>query len=208
MKNNSNTYLNTHPKSHSNNNSNIGSNSHSIIYSKISKISHRFSLVFKCLLVLYPFLVMAPWFGIIDQNNYINAALILPVDVKIATLRWGIKLPALLLEFIPAFCVMLSLYYLIKLFQLYANNIIFSYQNVFLIRKIASVLFLEVLLIILVQPFLSLILTMDAPKGGHIISIGAGSPEITTLIIAGIAWLVSWIMEEGRKLEEETALTV
>lgn len=178
------------------------------LFNKISKISHRFSVLFKLLLGAYPFLVIAPWSGIIDQNNLISSSLRLPVDVKIATLRLGIKIPAILLEFVPAACVMLSLYYLIKLFQLYAQNIIFSNQNVLLIRKIASILFLEVLLGILIQPFLSLVLTMDAPKGGHMVAIGLGNSEISSLIIAGIALLVSWIMEEGRKLEEETALTV
>lgn len=102
----------------------------------------------------------------------------------------------------------MAFYYLIKLFQLYSKNIIFSTKNVFYIRKICFMLFLQVLAGLAVQPFISLILTMDAPPGGHIIGIGIGSDEVSNLIIAGIALLISWIMEEGRKLEEETILTV
>jgi hypothetical protein len=175
---------------------------------KISKISSRFVLLFKILIVLYPVFVTCSWFNLIEmQKDYFSFSR-LPVDVDISTLRFPIRLSAYLVNMIPVLFVMLGFYYLIQLFKLYARNIIFSFQNIFYIRKIALTLFLQVLAGILIQPFLSLILTFDAPKGGHTISIGAGSDEISSLIIAGIVLLISWIMEEGRRLEEESALTV
>lgn len=175
---------------------------------KIAKISQRFGWLFKVLIVLYPVFVTCSWFGIVDMQKDYFVFSRLPVDVDIHTLRFPIKFSAFLIDMIPVIFTMLGFYYLIQLFNLYANNIIFSFKNILYIRKIALNFFMQVLANILIQPFLSIILTFDAPKGGHIISIGAGSPEISTLIIAGIAFLVSWIMEEGRKLEEESSLTV
>jgi hypothetical protein len=109
---------------------------------------------------------------------------------------------------IPTVITMMTFYYLVKLFQLYANNIIFSDQNVSYLRKIGLLFFYQVIASIVIQPIISMILTFDAAKGGHIISLSFGGEDVSRLVIAGIAILISWIMEEGRKLEEETALTV
>ena len=85
---------------------------------------------------------------------------------------------------------------------------IFKLQNVMYTRKIGYTLLLQVLATLLIQPIVSLILTMDAPKGGHTIAIGLSGDEISNLVIGGIVVVISWIMEEGRKLQEETSLTI
>lgn len=160
------------------------------------------------MLILYPLVVIAVWLGgISPPKGYFTTAR-LPIDIELDSIRFALRGAACLVDMIPTACVMMSFYYLVKLFQLYAKNIVFSYENVKYIRKIGIMLFLQVVATMLIQPVLSLILTLDAAKGGHVIALGLGSDEITNLVIAGIVILISWVMEEGRKLEEEQTLTV
>jgi hypothetical protein len=104
--------------------------------------------------------------------------------------------------------VVCGFYYLMRLFQLYAKSIIFSYQNVLFIRKAGYMLLLQVMATMCVQPLLTIILTLNAGKGEHIITIGFSGDELSTLVVGGIVVLISWIMEEGRKLGDELGLIV
>lgn len=176
--------------------------------SKIEEMSYRFSLLFKALIVLYPILVAIVWLGGIipfASSSFITTRF---PDIELSSVRFGLRFYACLIDMIPTAIDMLSFYYLAKLFQLYSRRIIFSYQNVRYIRKIGFTLLWSVFAYLLVQPILSIILTWDAPQGGHMVTLGFGSDDLSNLIIGGVVVLISWIMEEGRKLEEETALTV
>lgn len=177
---------------------------------RLSKISRRFNWVFKGLLIIYPILVMATWLSGIQIPVQDFSFARLPVDVDIQSLRFGIRFWACVVEMIPTFVVMMGFYYLIKLFDLFSQNIIFDLKNVILIKKIGYTYLGQVIASLLTQPILSLVLTMDALPGtkGHVIAVGIGCDEVSNLIIGGIVVLISWIMEEGRKLEEEKALTI
>lgn len=175
---------------------------------KINKTSQAFSLLFRCLFVLYPVFIIAYWLGGLSLPEGYFAMSRIPIDIALNTIRLDLRLYACLVYMIPTAIVMLSFHYLSKLFHLYARNIIFSYENVDYIRKLGMTLLLETLAFILVQPILTIILTWDAPKGQHIMAIGFSGDDLSYLVIAGIVLLISWVMEEGRKLEEDRALTV
>ncbi len=176
---------------------------------KIKKITGFLILSFKLLMVVFPILVIAYWFGFINmpKENYISMFRI-PVDVDLHSLRFQLKLVACLVDLIPTSIVVMGFHYLIKLFELYSKTIFFTAANVLYIRKIGFNLLWQFAASILIQPFLSIILTFDAPKGGHMISIAMGNPEVTVLLTGIIVILISWVMEEGCKLEEEKSLTV
>lgn len=176
---------------------------------KIAIIAYRFNIVFKILLVAYPIFVTATWFGIIPFPKNLFSFSLLPIEVDLETLRPTLRFYAFFVQALPMTIVMISFYYLIKLFQLYSKKIVFSHENIILIRKIGLMVMLEVLIdVFLVQPILSLILTFDAPTGGHLIAISFGNHQLSSLITAGIIMLISWIMDEARRLEEESSLTV
>ena len=52
------------------------------------------------------------------------------------------------------------------------------------------------------------ILTMNNEPGHHIVKFGIGSENINTVIAALFIILVSWIMSEGQRLNDEQCLTV
>lgn len=160
-------------------------------------------------LIVFPILVVWFWIGKLPvPNGYFSVTSRLPVDVDLNTLRLQLRLYACLVDMIPAVISMMSFYYLSKLFSLYAQNIIFSLENVLCIRKLGFFLLYQVAANILIQPIMSIILTFDAKEGEHLIGIGIGGDEFSSLIIGGAVIVASWIMEEARKLEEERALVI
>lgn len=177
--------------------------------SKINIISQRFQLLFKAFLFLYPIMVIGTcmgWFSMFPIE-YV-ASIRLPVDVDLPSLRLTVRILSCLILMIPTVIVMFGFYYLIQLFKLYAKNTIFDLNNVTLIKKIGITFIVQAIANIIIQPVLSIVLTMDAPPGGHVIAIGVGSHEVSNFVIGFIVVLISWIMEEGRKLEEEKQLTI
>lgn len=177
--------------------------------SKINIVSKRFQWLFKAFIFLYPIAVIGAcmgWFSSMPIEYVMSIQL--PVDVDLPSQRLTIRILSCIVLMVPTIIVMVGFYYLIQLFKLYARNTIFGLNNVILIKKIGITFLAQAFAIILIQPILSIILTMDAPPGGHMIAIGVGSHEISNFVIGFIVVLISWIMEEGRKLEEEKNLTI
>jgi len=177
--------------------------------SKINKVSLVFNFLFKALIILYPAIIISMWFGLLSIPPGYFSFSNLPILVDFNLLLPSIRLEACAVQMMSAIIVMLEFYYLCKLFKLYANNIIFSLQNMILIRKIGYTLVAQVLVsVIAVQPLLSFTLTKNAIPGQGFIQTGVGGDEISNLLIGCIVILISWIMAEGRKLADEQALTI
>jgi len=96
-----------------------------------------------------------------------------------------------------------------RLFGLYRLKIIFSGDNVRCYRMLgllmigASGFFMP-----LGEGITTMALTLGNPPGQRVFSIGFGSPGIEMILVGFIIIVISWIMEEGRKIEEDRTLTV
>jgi hypothetical protein len=53
------------------------------------------------------------------------------------------------------------------------------------------------------DPLMSVAITVHNPLGRHMLSIGLESPDVTALLVGAILAVITWVMEEGRKLQEE-----
>lgn len=176
--------------------------------SNISKLSIKLALLFKVLMILYPTMVILMWSGMLNIPFGYTAFSRLPIQVDFDALDAGIKISACLVQMIPALVLTLGFYYLVQLFNLYSKNIIFARENIKLIRKIGYTLILQAIAYIISQPLLSLILTIDAPPGQHALVLSFGSYEITNLCVGTVVILISIIMGEGHKLEEDKSFTI
>lgn len=174
----------------------------------ISKLSHKLVFLFKFLMILYPTMVVLMWCGIINIPFGYTAFSRLPIPVDFHTLAVNLRIEACMIQMIPTLLFTLSFYYLVQLFNLYEKNIIFGLKNTMLIRKIGYTLIAQAIAYFISQPLLSVILTRDAPTGKHLLVLSLGSYEVSNLIIGGVVVLISIIMAEGHKLEEEKALTI
>lgn len=119
-----------------------------------------------------------------------------------------IKILGFLAALIPVGLKMAAFWYLIRLFGLYERGEIFTRANVGCIRRIGWVLLIGQIVAPLDRALTGVILTLNNPPGARMLRLGLDGNDVSTAVIAGVIILASWIMDLGRELQEENALTV
>lgn len=180
---------------------------------RIQKASHRFRLLFQVIFYLAPVMVALFWL------NFNTIYALLPT-ISISTnqpdlmhaLTKGLLLNtrffAFIVSLLPTAVFMLGVYYLIQLFCLYERGKLFTLHNAMYIRKLGMLFFAWVLIGFPYEALLSLVVSLNNGPGKHVIAISFGNPDITAIITGALVLLLSWIMQEGYKLQEEHAYTV
>ena len=141
---------------------------------------------------------------------------VLPQDMtaSVAELAVSPRLPAwvralcFLAALVPATAFMVTLLRLRCLFALYKEGCIFSLANVVCFRRLSKALLWWAVATILHTPLFGLAVTAANPPGKHILKLGLGTNELELFFVAAIAVVISRVMEEARRLDEEQALTV
>jgi hypothetical protein len=104
---------------------------------------------------------------------------------------------------------MLALYWVSKVFHLFEQLQFFTQKSVRTLRNIGLVLFINSIIhATIYSGLMSLVLTISNPPGHRHIMISFGTDELTLIVISTILLLLSWIMKEGSKLQEEHEATV
>jgi hypothetical protein len=75
-------------------------------------------------------------------------------------------------------------------------------------RRLGYILIAEAIANPIHGALLSIALTLHNLPGQRMLSIGLSSRDLTGAIMGGIVLVISWVMDEGRKLEEEQTLTI
>jgi hypothetical protein len=113
-----------------------------------------------------------------------------------------------LVTMMPTAVAICGAFYLMRLFRLYAQGNIFRPSNVECFKKLSRVLIWWFVVGIVHRSLLSVALTLHNPPGHRIFSLGIGSPDLTALLLGGILAVIAWVMEEGRKLQEDQDFTI
>ena len=108
----------------------------------------------------------------------------------------------------PTGVAMFGAYYLIQLFRLYEQGQIFRDSNVRCFKNLSRVLIWWFAVGIVHKSLLSIALTLHNPPGQRMITLELGSPDLTALLLGAILAVIAWVMEEGRKLQEDQDFTV
>ncbi len=108
----------------------------------------------------------------------------------------------------PTGVAMLGAYHLMRLFRLYEQGDIFRASNVRCFRNLARVLVGWFIVGVLHRSLLSMALTLHHPAGQRYITLELGSPDLTALFVGSVLAIIAWVMDEGRKLQEEQDYTV
>lgn len=181
---------------------------------KIQRTSFFFKLLFQMLLVALPLFLILAWIksagtfeilaGVINLN-YIPT----PYSGNILhPLSQHEKYLALTASCLPLAVQLFTLFSLVQLFKLFEQGIFFSIQNVRYIRNIGYALITTQVINPLYQGLMGLILTWRNPPGERFFSITLDHTNIGILIVAFMVILISWIMLEGCKINEEQQLTI
>jgi len=108
----------------------------------------------------------------------------------------------------PTGVAMLGAYHLMRLFRLYEQGDIFRSSNVRCFKNLSRVLVGWFVIGIIHRSLLSMVLTLHHPPGQRYITFELGSPDLTALLIGLALAIIAWVMDEGRKLQEEQDYTV
>ena len=186
---------------------------------RIQQFARVFRAIFLAAFVLSPVVVTGLWlsggelsFADVDSSTVIEVvADNLNIDaayIPALPLPWETRWLGLGVSLIPLGATMLCLWWLVRLFGLFSAGEIFTGNTVKYIRRTGWTMLAGVALVPVQEALLTLVLTMHNPPGERMITISLQSTDLRDLLIAGIIILVSWIMDEGRKLRETDELTV
>ena len=175
---------------------------------KIKKFSKTLYLMLSSLMVIIPLYYISYWALI----NYLPETLINvnipPTPVSSNELSIKLQLIGFIVSFLPLSALLFLVINIRKLFSFYKEGMIFSFEHVSLFKKTAKALILWVILSIIYETAKSVIFSAGNPPGSRVISVEFSSAEITTLLVGGIVFIIAWVMDEGRILNEENKLTV
>jgi len=176
--------------------------------SKIKKISKNFYLLLSFLLVAIPLYYILYWVLI----NYLPDTLITVNSPSAPFAPHKLPIKFQILGFIASLLPLSALTYglinIRKLFSFYKEGVIFSFEHVRLFKNTAKALVLWVVLSIIYESAKSVLFSLGNPPGSRVLEVGFSSAEITTLMVGGIVFVIAWVMDEGRILNEERELTI
>ena len=180
----------------------------------IIKISRFMQFICAILLLAYPVLVILYWvyapnpiaIGSPDMNFHLS--FIPPGTPILYTLDLKTKLIGFAATLIPVAVDMLLIYCLIRLFNLYKNAQIFVIDSAKYIKKTAYFLLLSQIIHPLYHATIMAIITWNNPANARYFTLHFDETNIGIILIALIIILVSWVMVEGCKLQQEQDLTV
>jgi len=115
---------------------------------------------------------------------------------------------AFLVDMIPLGAIIYGLRKLEGLFGLYEHGLIFTAQHVRYFRSLGRTLIVWVGCDVVRSSLLSMVLTLDNPPGHRVITVGLGSADFAAIFVGVVVLIISWVMDEGRKIQEEQALIV
>jgi hypothetical protein len=176
--------------------------------SKLKKFSKSFYRFLSFLLIVIPLYYILYWTFI----NHIPETLI-TVNVPSTPLiphELPVKLQVMgfISSLLPLCALIYGLVNIRKLFSFYKKGVIFSFEHVIIFKNTAKALVLWVVLSIIYESAKSVLFSFGNPPGSRVINVGFSSAEITTLVVGGIVFIISWVMDEGRILTEEKELII
>ncbi len=173
---------------------------------RIISVSRKLRLICTGLIVGLPLLYAVFWIFFNEIRPH-APMVILPVRVD-REISDFCRLLGFLVDMIPLAAAIYGLLKLRDLFQLYGNGLIFTEENVNCLRSLGRTLLVWVACDILRYALLSIVLTLGSPPGKGLLVVGINSGDLTGVFVGIVVLIISWVMDEARKLEEEQALII
>lgn len=172
---------------------------------RLKRNSRRLRTVFMVLLVLAPILNVIFWVGVGMGNDVLGHSL--PVEVDPDTPASSLVIGCLI-SMIPTGVFMYALYQLIKLFGYYSKGVIFSKENVAVIRALGKSIITWEVANFLTSTALGVVLTLHRGPGKRLLVLNLQNSDIYALVAGFSVLTIAWVMNEARKIKEEQELFV
>ena len=174
------------------------------------KMSTFVILILKFLLILIPLhLIFIEWGAFKSFSIFITKIETPEGIVILDQLSFLPRTICCLGEMIGRLPLFIGLMILLKLFNNYKKGEIFSLQNIKYYQYLGWLFFLDALV---ARSLSDLIMiggaTLSNPPGHRYISLSFGTPNVEALFCGLLVLVISWIMREGYRLQEEQKLIV
>lgn len=173
---------------------------------RIQRVSRRLRVLCSLLIWGIPMGLIMYWslFNVLPASSGRQIFSVNPeVDVPLLVRFFG-----LLLSLVPAGAAIYALAALRSLFGLYLEGKVFTAENVRCFWKVGKALLFWAVASILYTPASTVLVSSSNPPGQRMISVGVSGAEIMAALLGGAILVVSWVMDEGRKLDEDQSLTI
>ena len=173
---------------------------------KIQILSKQFRYVFQIIFYLLPVLNAIYWVAITDSNINQLSFSSMPFDQVVLTPIS--RLLSCMLTAIPISLLMFIFYQLACIFKNYSHKIIFCLENAKRYKRVGIALFILAFANFLTDALLSIVLSYQSMPGERVISIGIGAAQIYPVIFGLAIYIISFIMEEAHRIEEDHKYTI
>lgn len=174
---------------------------------KIRQLSGPFQRLFVGLFWAVPILNAAYWmfYNILPASamahNRIGLLVAEPPTV-------AIRLFAFLVMMASLSVLMITFWSLARIFQFYTEGRIFSLNTIHCYRRLGWLFILAAPVRVFTQAALSVVMTWNNPVGQKSLMVSIGSGEIFSILTGGVILVITYVMREARRLEEEQSLTI
>ena len=181
---------------------------------RIAKVSRVFRIIFQMLLILMPLFTIISWLILPDQlrlSSSIGSIAYNPIpnDLNVPALITPMtRVLGFLINMLTVGINMSIFYFLVRLFRNYEREQIFSLTNARLIRKVGYALLVWQILRPIQTALMSLMLTWHNPPGQRELLVSFSSNNLAVILIACIVILISSVMAEAYKLQQEQEYTI
>ena len=183
---------------------------------KIQKISTFFKWLFIAGIIIYPVLLISFWLQAptpLSFDGHATGVFInfIPKNYQQLaeqSMLASTKMLGFIASLLPAIFTLWLLALLIRLFGRFQKQELFSLTNVATIRWIGFALLLGQLVMLPYQALLTAILSWHHGPGHRLMAISFSGSNLGIILIALLIILISWVMAEGAKLQQEQELTI
>ena len=180
---------------------------------KIKRVSKIFSLLFQAVFIVFLLSNIIGWIVTPSPIVY-SGKLGFTFDVIskhipiLHALSAQEKVFGFLISIIPLAINLWLIANLVKLFKLYQQGKIFLLENVCAIKRIGIALLLSQIVAPFYEAAISAVLTWNNPPGHRVSMASFDGTNVALVIAALIILLVSWVMAEACKLQNENEMTI
>lgn len=188
---------------------------------RIQRVSNWHLIIFNFLLIYLPLEIICYW-TFIDSSFVSHLAMgpkemffdVIPTPeglIHLSQVHWTLAAKAIafmgdLLNQLPLF---LGLFSLKAIFSNYRKGAIFTIDNAKHYRRLGLLLFLNALIARPIAGMLTMLGITFANASGHrLLTINFGTPNLSSIFLGFLLMVISWVMLEASRLEEENKLIV
>ncbi len=173
---------------------------------KLQIVSRRFRILLQTVMFVIPLANGLFWISANQLPEFLQREC-LPYAEHFP-LPWTALVMGFVVTMLPSGVGVYGVYCLKCLFALYEKGQVFQAQNVYWYKQLSRVFLWLCGVGFLSRGLLSVVLTLHQPPGQRMLALSISSEDLNLLVLGGILAVIAWVMDEGRKLQEEADLTV